>query len=817
MAQKYYTYSAQPAQPADVSYSLSRIAQEAGGQVSPNAVEVGNVASFTQVEQGELQRVQAQPSGTGFSASSNRPVALVVGRGDDAKAVVESARENGMKTYVCLGKGRRKNAASKAADGVVELAEAAQDALVLNACAVLRAAAQVGAGTILLCQESVPLGSDQVFLSRAAEQGAKVYKVLPLFGQDWILCQPDQRTLPPVRWMTCSKCGLSFDEVVLAPSSYVCPSCGSLLRIGSRERLGQILDPGTFQEWNARMPESDPLGFPGYGEKLQANRERSGCDEAVRTGFGRIGGLPVAVGFMEPAFLMGSMGQVVGQKVSDLVDRATEEGLPVVIFCASGGARMQEGLVSLMQMAKVSCALERHSRAGLLYVSVLTDPTTGGVTASFAMQSDVILAEPGALIGFAGQRVIRDTIRQELPEGFQTAEFALEHGLIDAIVERPRLRSALMRLLMMHARPDHLDSFDHQALEGEQTTWSRGGEAPSAGSAASVPSAISTLRHALGSLGVVRGLVQEADSIRGKRSRAARRAGFVESEQQQHDAAPTAVRAVRKLRRKLTSGGGDANQAWECVQRARNVHRPTARAYVEGVLDDFFELHGDRMFGDDGAILAGVGMIAGRPVTVIGQEKGTDLSDRISRNFGCPQPEGYRKSLRLMRQAEKFGRPILCLVDTQGAFCGMEAEERGQGNALADNLIAMAGLKVPVISVLLGEGGSGGALALAVANQVAIQENAVYSVLSPEGFASILWKDRSRAAEAAQVMGMSAADVAQLGVADVILPEGAGPAHENPDQAVAEVRRYVAQALERLEEMSPDQLVEQRQARFAQF
>lgn len=210
-------------------------------------------------------------------------------------------------------------------------------------------------------------------------------------------------------------------------------------------------------------------------------------------------------------------------------------------------------------------------------------------------------------------------------------------------------------------------------------------------------------------------------------------------------------------------------------------------------------------------------MIAGRPVTVIGQEKGTDLNDRISRNFGCPQPEGYRKSLRLMRQAEKFGRPILCLVDTQGAFCGMEAEERGQGNALADNLIAMAGLKVPVISVLLGEGGSGGALALAVANQVAIQENAVYSVLSPEGFASILWKDRSRAAEAAQVMGMSAADVAQLGVADVILSEGAGPAHENPDQAVAEVRRYVAQALEQLEGMSPEQLVEQRQRRFAQF
>lgn len=814
MAEKYYTYGAQPAHPADVSYSLARIAQEAKGSVSPNAVEVGSVASFTQVGQGELRGSHSTPS-VSAAASGKRPVALVVGCKDDAKAAVEAARENGLRTYACLAKGKRKHAAAKVADGVVELGEAAQDALLVNAWAVLQAARQVKAQTILLCEESAILGVDQVFLHRAQELDAKVYKVLPLFGQDWVLCQPDERTLPPARPMTCAKCGLSFDEAALDRSSYTCPSCGALLRIGSAERLDQILDTGTFQEWNPHMPESDPLGFPGYGEKLQANREKSGCDEAVRTGFGRIGGLPVAVGFMEPSFLMGSMGHVVGQKVSDLVDLATDEGLPVVLFCASGGARMQEGLISLMQMAKVSCALERHSSAGLLYVSVLTDPTTGGVTASFAMQADVILAEPGALIGFAGQRVIRDTIRQELPEGFQTAEFALKHGLIDAIVERPRLRSALMRLLMMHAHVDHLDSFDYQALEGERVAYA-GAEAEFGPKPILSSFSVSALRSALGSLGVVRSLRQEADSLRGLRERAARRAGFVESEQQ-HEAAPTAVRAVRKLRRKLGPGEGSTNQAWECVQRARNVHRPTARVYVEGVLDDFFELHGDRMFADDGAILAGVGLLAGRPVTVIGQEKGVDLNDRIARNFGCPQPEGYRKALRLMRQAEKFNRPILCLVDTQGAFCGMEAEERGQGNALADNLIGMAGLKVPVISVFLGEGGSGGALALAVANEVAIQENAVYSVLSPEGFASILWKDRSRAAEAAQVMGMSAADVAALGVADVVLSEGAGPAHENPQQAVAEVRRYVAEALDRLENLTPEQLVEQRQRRFAQF
>ncbi|MDO4502494.1 MAG: acetyl-CoA carboxylase, carboxyltransferase subunit beta [Coriobacteriia bacterium] len=826
MAEKYYTYGQQQAQPADVSYSLPRIAQEAGSEVSPNAVDVGGVWGFTQVNDGELRDAaySAAPSAT----LGVKPAALVVGKGDSAKTVVEQAQASGMRAYVCVGKNRRRYAATKVADGVVELGESAQDALVRNACAVLRAASQINAQTILLCEDSATLGIDQVFLHRAAEQGAKVYKVLPLFGQDWVLCQPDDRQLPPARWMRCAKCGLSFDAAALKDEGYACPSCGTLMRIGSAERLDMVLDPGTFQEWDERMPESDPLQFPGYPEKLQANRDKSGCDEAIRIGRGRIGGLPVAIGVMEPAFLMGSMGHVVGQKVCDLVDRATEERLPVVIFCASGGARMQEGLVSLMQMAKVSCAFERHSRAGLLYVSVCTDPTTGGVTASFAMQGDIILSEPGALIGFAGQRVIRDTIRQELPEGFQTAEFALEHGLIDAIVERPRMRSALMRILMMHARVEDLTDVDDAALEdarGASGVGSTVAERLAAAAAehgfepVTLPSSpVAALRDRLGSLGVVKSVREGALGSGGHRKKAARAAGVVESEEQQRQADLLAVRAARKLRRKLGSEGeAGSTQAWECVQRARNVHRPTSRAYVEGVFDDFFELHGDRMFADDGAILAGVGLIAGQPVTVIGQEKGVDLNDRIKRNFGCPQPEGYRKALRLMRQAEKFGRPIVCLVDTQGAFCGMEAEERGQGNALADNLIGMAALRVPVVSVFLGEGGSGGALALAVANEVAIQENAVYSVLSPEGFASILWKDRSRAAEAAQVMGMCAADVAQLGVADVVLSEGDGPAHENPDQAVAHVREYVEGALERLGQLSPDELVAQRQERFAQF
>ncbi|MEG0376320.1 MAG: carboxyltransferase subunit alpha, partial [Raoultibacter sp.] len=231
----------------------------------------------------------------------------------------------------------------------------------------------------------------------------------------------------------------------------------------------------------------------------------------------------------------------------------------------------------------------------------------------------------------------------------------------------------------------------------------------------------------------------------------------------------------------------------------------------------FVELHGDRSFADDGAIVAGIGWIGSRPVTVIVQEKGTDLKERLARNFGCPKPEGYLKSLRLMRQAEKFGRPVVCIVDTQGAFCGTEAEERGQGNAIADNLIAMAGLRVPVVSVLIGEGGSGGALALAVADRVAMQEHAVYSVLSPEGFASILWKDRTRAPEAAAVMKMSAVEACQMGIVDTVLSEGEEPAHKNPEVAAAVVRGYIVRSLEELDSMSEEHMLAARYERFRKF
>ena len=245
----------------------------------------------------------------------------------------------------------------------------------------------------------------------------------------------------------CEACNrIVYTEDVIE-HNHICPSCGHYFRIAPMERLAMVLDPGSFVEWDTDLQTQNPLNFPDYEKKVSTMQQNTGLSEAVVTGKGTIGGMETAIGVMSASFLMGSMGMIVGEKITRMVERATEEGLAVILFCCSGGARMQEGMMSLMQMAKTSQALQRHSQAGLLYVPVLTDPTTGGVTASFAMLGDVILAESIALIGFAGPRVIEQTIHQKLPEGFQSAEFLLEHGMIDKIVSRKKMKKVLYFLL----------------------------------------------------------------------------------------------------------------------------------------------------------------------------------------------------------------------------------------------------------------------------------------------------------------------------------------------------------------------------------
>lgn len=257
--------------------------------------------------------------------------------------------------------------------------------------------------------------------------------------------------------------------------------------------------------------------------------------------------------------------------------------------------------------------------------------------------------------------------------------------------------------------------------------------------------------------------------------------------------------------------------AWDRVKIARGKNRPTALFYIDNLFDDFFELHGDRQYRDDAAIVGGIASIGGRPVTVMGQQKGRSTKENVLRNFGMPYPEGYRKALRLMKQAEKFGRPVICFVDTSGAYCGIGAEERGQGEAIAKNLLEMSALKVPVLSIVIGEGGSGGALAMAVANEVWMLENSMYSILSPEGFASILWKDSKRAKEAAGAMKITARELKELGVVDKIVGERELLTPESSEAVLTKMRKGIVRFLKSYDSKSGEEIAGERYERFRKY
>ena len=548
--------------------------------------------------------------------------------------------------------------------------------------------------------------------------------------KSYIPLKSERPEVPEGLLKKCNKCGAAILTEEVKSAGYICPKCQGYFRVHAYERIRMTVDEDSFEEWEKDMEFVNPLEFKGYEEKVKSLKEKTGLSEAVVTGKASIEGNPAVIAVCDGRFLMASMGQVVGEKITRAVERATKEQLPVIIFACSGGARMQEGIVSLMQMAKTAAALKRHSDAGLLYVSVLTDPTTGGVTASFAMLGDVILAEPKALIGFAGPRVIEQTIGEKLPKGFQRSEFLLEHGFIDRIVERKEMRTVLENILQMH----------HTA---------------------------------------------------------------------QNPVIQKPVQTVEKERQSVQE-----KDAWERVTISRKNDRPVGQDYIRTLFSDFLEFHGDRCYGDDPAIIGGIARFAGIPVTVIAQAKGKSTKENVAHHFGMPSPEGYRKALRLMKQAEKFKRPILLFVDTPGAFCGIEAEERGQGEAIARNLFEMSSMKVPVLSVVIGEGGSGGALALAVADEVWMLENAIYSVLSPEGFASILWKDSKRASEAAEVMKLTAADLKKLGVIEAVIAEPEVYTEETMQSVVFVLQKKITEFLDTHCNFSPEELAVQRYERF---
>ncbi|MFC8298164.1 acetyl-CoA carboxylase carboxyltransferase subunit alpha [Micromonospora orduensis] len=547
-------------------------------------------------------------------------------------------------------------------------------------------------------------------------------------------------------WSRCAGCASLLYRKRLRRNLDVCPECGAHARLGAPERLRQLVDPGSLRPLPDRLPEADPIDFVDvlpYPHRLTAARASTGLSEAVVCGTATIGGHPAVLAVMDFRFLGGSLGCAVGELITQAAERALDDGVPLILVTASGGARMQEGALSLMQMATVSQAIAALREAGLLTVSVLTDPTYGGVAASFATNTDLVLAESGARMGFAGPRVIRQITGRALPEGFQTADFLLRHGQVDMVVQRRSLRGRLMALLA-----------------------------------------------ATGSGRPPRSAVPRQES---------------------------APRRERLADGPATEPAPADRDAWDTVRVARHPGRPTTLDYLDSVFDGFVELHGDRLGADCPAVVGGVARLDGRHVMVIGHQKGHTTAELVARNFGMASPAGHRKALRLMRLAARLGLPVITLVDTPGADPGVGAEEQGQAAAIAENILTLTVLPTPVLAVITGEGGSGGALALAVADRVLMLEHAVYSVISPEGCAAILWPDRSAAPQAARALRLTAPDLCRLGVIDEVVPEPTTAAHDDPAETARRLRAALLANLLPLLDVPTATLVRRRRQRFRRF
>lgn len=543
-------------------------------------------------------------------------------------------------------------------------------------------------------------------------------------------------TTDPRAWAKCPSCDAFLYGKRLERNQKVCPECNHHFRLAPAERIALLLDADSYEDRTGSIESPDVLGFVDsrpYPERVAEARARTGRQEAATWGTGTVGGVPLTVAVLDFAFMGGSMGSAVGELVTRAAEHALETRSALLIVAASGGARMQEGTISLMQMAKTAQAVGRLHEEGLLCICLNTDPTFGGVTASFAMLGDVLIAEPRSLVGFAGPGVIKQTIRQTLPDGFQTGEFLVEHGMLDAVVPREALRTYVGRLLDMHRR--------------------RAGTLPKPDGAAPVTAADALVPR----------------------------------------------------------------PPWEVVTVARDVRRPTTLDYIGMVFDDFCELHGDRAYADNPSVVGGVALLGEVPVVVVGHQKGHTTAEMVYRNFGMPEPEGYRKALRLYAHAEKFRMPVVTFVDTPGAYPGLGGEERGQAVAIARCIMAMARLRVPVVPVVTGEGGSGGALALAVGDRVLMLEQAYYSVISPEGCSVILWNDAAAAPRAAEALKLTAPDLLRLGVIDAVVPEPEGGAQEHPETVAANLHAAVIGSLDELLPVPPDELVASRYRRFRRF
>jgi acyl-CoA carboxylase subunit beta len=504
----------------------------------------------------------------------------------------------------------------------------------------------------------------------------------------------------------CINCDGDLTAAELYSRFGVCPTCHFHYTIGAWERVELLADPGSFHETQRSLISIDPLSFHGetsYRRRVLEEQRRTGLTDAIITGTATIRGRPIVLSVIDFRFLGGSLGCVVGEKLTLALELAARRKLPAVVVVASGGLRMQEGLLSLAQAAKTAAAAEQLAAAHAPLLSLLANPSIGAAYSGFVSLSDIILAEPGAIVGYATTRALEESSGGHLPQGAHTAESHYSHGLIDQIVDRSVQREFLAGLLDLFA---------------------------------------------------------------------------------------STYRLTSRARQPRATGPTPQPAPWNTVQLARHEGRPTASEYIKVMSPGFIELHGDRVAGDDPAVLAGVGQLGGESVVFLGQERpqGHGTAARI-------KPEGFRKARRAMQLAAKLRLPLISLIDTSGAAGDLDAEEHGQGNAMASCLATAASLPVPSVAVIIGEGVGEAALTFGVANRLLMMENAIFMPVSPESAASILYRDAGRAEAAAEALRLTARDCARLGIVDGVIPEPFGGAHTSHEEAAREVRLAILREL----------------------
>ena len=537
---------------------------------------------------------------------------------------------------------------------------------------------------------------------------------------------------------------LMCEEDISESHSYlqhrVCPTCRFHYSLTARERIELLADHGTFRETNRSVASLDPLTFssrPKDSSRISQDQKRTGLTDAAVTGHCSMGGVKSEIVVLDFGFMGGTMGSVVGEKVALAFESGAKANRPVVAIVTGGGIRAQEGVLSLMQMAKTVTASHRLRDRALPLIVVLANPATGQAYASFANLADIILAEPGALIGLAPMRTLREATKKPIPLDAHTAEAHLHHGLLDDVVDREDLKEKLVTLLSILApqRTGHPANVEIPKARLPRAAQANGGS----------PNGNNT------------------------------EVGIVEAE-----------------------------------QMTRHADRPTARDYVRALIEHFVELKGDRVSGDDRTLVAGVGFLRGQRVAVVGQQRDGQPGDEKYHVY----PVGFRKAQRLISLAGSFKLPILALIDTQGAHPGLESEEQGVGNAIATTLSLMVDAPTPIVSVIIGEGGSEGALALSLADTVLMQQYSLVSPASLHATSPRLHRDPARAREAAQALMLTSYECKELGIVDQIVHEPEGGAHTDPLEASHLLQIEVARELVRLSKISSKKLVERRQKKF---